>query len=109
AEMLAEQIIKHIGKVGPIKYGTPKHARFVVLTAAEIPSVLVELDYISNPRRERLLKSKGHQDRLASALLDASRTFLKKQGRLPLKAKRKSLKRDEMQVRRTETFRRPAS
>ncbi|HCS12632.1 MAG TPA: N-acetylmuramoyl-L-alanine amidase, partial [Zetaproteobacteria bacterium] len=83
AEMLAEQILKHIGQVGPVKYGAPKHARFVVLTAAEIPSVLVELDYISNPERERLLRSSEHQDRLATALLEASRTFLKEQGRLP--------------------------
>jgi len=43
----------------------------------------VELDYISNPERERLLKTASHQNRLATALLDASRTFLKKQGRLP--------------------------
>jgi len=83
AEMLAEQIIKHIGQVGPVKYASPKHARFVVLTAAEIPSVLVELDYISNPERERLLRTSAHQKRLASALLDASRSFLKQQGRLP--------------------------
>ncbi len=83
AEMLAEQILRHIGEVGPVKYNAPKHARFVVLTAAEIPSVLVELDYISNPERERLLRTATHQNRLATALLDASRTFLKEQGRLP--------------------------
>jgi len=83
AEMLAENIIKQLGKIGPIKYDLPKHARFVVLTAAEIPSVLVELDYISNPKRERLLRSNKHQKRLATALLNASRSFLKQQGRLP--------------------------
>ncbi|MDQ6987745.1 MAG: N-acetylmuramoyl-L-alanine amidase [Mariprofundaceae bacterium] len=83
AEMLAEQILKKLGKVGPIKYAVPKHARFVVLTAAEIPSVLVELDYISNPKRERLLRTGKHQKRLATALLDASRSFLRQQGRLP--------------------------
>ena len=83
AEMLAENILKQIGKVGPVKYPSPKHARFVVLTAAEIPSVLVELDYISNPRRERLLRSRKYQRRLADALLVASRSFLRQQGRLP--------------------------
>jgi N-acetylmuramoyl-L-alanine amidase len=83
AEMLAEQILKQLGNVGPIKYDVPKHARFVVLTAAEIPSVLVELDYISNPHRERLLDSSKHQEQLATALLDASRAFLRGQGRLP--------------------------
>jgi len=101
AEMLAEQIIRHIGQVGPVKYDAPKHARFVVLTAAEIPSVLVELDYISNPDRERLLRSPAHQDRLAAALLDASRTFLKEQGRLPPTQIGQSRSGDRSALRRT--------
>ena len=95
AELLAEQIIKHIGQVGPVKYDAPKHARFVVLTAAEIPSVLVELDYISNPKRERLLRNSKYQNRLATALLDASRTFLKQQGRLPASQVGQGMRQDE--------------
>ena len=83
ARLLADEMLRHIRRVGPIKYGTPKHARFVVLGAPEIPSVLVELDYISNPRRERLLKSRRHQDKLARALLEASESFLRREGRLP--------------------------
>jgi len=86
AELLADEMLKHIRRIGPIKYSVPKHARFVVLGAPEIPSVLVELDYISNPKRERLLRSSKHQKRLATALLQASESFLRRQGRLlPLK------------------------
>lgn len=84
AQLLAENIIKSFGGVGPIKYERPKRARFVVLGAPEIPSVLVEVDYISNPRRERLLKTEQHQQRLAQALLAASENFLLRQGRLKL-------------------------
>jgi len=83
AELLADEMLKHIRRIGPIKYSVPKHARFVVLGAPEIPSVLVELDYISNPRRERLLRSSRHQKQLATALLQASESFLRRQGRLP--------------------------
>jgi len=83
AQLLAEEVLRHVRQVGPIKYGVPRHARFVVLGAPEIPSVLVELDYISNPRRERLLHSSRHQKRLATALLQASESFLRRQGRLP--------------------------
>jgi len=83
AQLLADEMIRHIRHVGPIKYDTPKHARFVVLGAPEIPSVLVELDYISNPRRERLLASRRHQAQLARALLQASEAFLRREGRLP--------------------------
>lgn len=82
SQLLAEHLLRAIGHVGPIKYRRPKKARFVVLGAPEIPSVLVELDYISNPRRERILASSKHQKKLAYAMLDASLAFLRKQGRI---------------------------
>ncbi|MFQ5518421.1 MAG: N-acetylmuramoyl-L-alanine amidase [Mariprofundus sp.] len=82
SQMLAEEMLKKLKKVGPIKYSTPKRARFYVLGAMEIPSVLVELDYISNPAREKKLKSKRHQQQLATALFDASLGFFRKMGRL---------------------------
>jgi len=82
SQMLAEEMLGRLKTVGPIKYGKPKRARFFVLGAMEIPSVLVELDYISNPRRERRLKSRKHQAQLAAALFDASVDFFRKMGRL---------------------------
>lgn len=82
ALLLAETILGDVGKVGPVKYTQPKRARFFVLGALETPSVLVEVDYISNPERERMLKSTTHQKKLADALFSASLTYLKQQGRL---------------------------
>ena len=82
AYLLAETIIKDFEKVGPVKFKSPKRARFAVLGALEMPSVLVELDFISNPKRERLLRSTKHQKKMAKAILDASLTFLRRQGRL---------------------------
>jgi len=82
SQMLAEEMLGRLKKVGPIKYDRPKRARFFVLGAMEIPSVLVELDYISNPNREKKLKSKKHQKQLAAALFDASVNFFRKMGRL---------------------------
>jgi len=82
SQMLAEEVLRHLKHVGPIKYGKPKHARFYVLKAMEIPSVLVEMDYISNPVREKKLRNPRHQDRLATALFDASLGFFRKMGRL---------------------------
>lgn len=103
AYLLAETILKDFNRVGPVKYSEPKRARFVVLGALEIPSVLVELDYISNPDRERLLNSSSHQRRLVSALLSSSVSFLKRQGRIsrimadgPLLA---GLRQDELELR----------
>ncbi|RMH61648.1 MAG: N-acetylmuramoyl-L-alanine amidase [Zetaproteobacteria bacterium] len=82
SQILAEKMLDRLRRVGPVKYAHPKRARFVVLGALEIPSVLVELDYISNPVRERKLRSPRHQAKLASALFDASRAFFAQMGRL---------------------------
>jgi len=82
SQILAEEVLDRLKKVGPIKHSTPRRARFFVLGAMEIPSVLVELDYISNPDRERKLKSRKHQKQLATALFHASVDFFRKMGRL---------------------------
>lgn len=82
AQMLARDILHDLGKVEPIKYKEAKRARFMVLTEPRMPSVLVELDFISNPRRERLLRDPGHQRQLAQALSRASMSFLRQEGRL---------------------------
>lgn len=82
SQILAEEIIGELKSTGHVKYTEPKRARFVVLGALEIPSVLVELDYISNPKRERLLKNGKHQEKLASAIFDASLGFFQRMGRV---------------------------
>jgi N-acetylmuramoyl-L-alanine amidase len=82
AQMLAKDILHDLGRVGPIKYPQAKSARFMVLTEPRMPSVLVELDFISNPRRERLLGESGYRHRLARALSQASTSFLMQEGRL---------------------------
>ncbi len=45
-----------------------KKAPFVVLIGARMPSVLVEIAFLSNPREERLLKRSDHRQRIAEAL-----------------------------------------
>ncbi len=86
SQILAEKLLAQLRKAGPLKYRTPKRARFVVLGALEIPSALVELDYISNPSRERKLTDGRHQLRLAQALLEASKQFFRQMGRLDERA-----------------------
>jgi len=86
SEMLANGVLKELKKSFPIKYSKPKHARFAVLTTLEIPCVLVEVDYISNPERERLLKSSRHQNKLALAMFEASVDFFTRMGRLKTSA-----------------------
>jgi N-acetylmuramoyl-L-alanine amidase len=45
-----------------------KKAPFVVLIGADMPSVLAEIGYLSNPRDEQLLRTSDHKDKIAEAL-----------------------------------------
>lgn len=48
-----------------------RHARFVVLSAPDIASVLVEIGFLTNAKEERLLRSRSHRHQLALALRHA--------------------------------------
>jgi N-acetylmuramoyl-L-alanine amidase len=54
-----------------------KQAPFVVLIGAEMPSVLVEVSFITNPQEGRLLKTGAYRQHIAQALFDAVRSYQK--------------------------------
>ncbi len=62
--MLGE--LKHLGKTHK---SSVQQAGFVVLKSPDIPSVLVETAFISNPSEERKLRDRRHQEALARAML----------------------------------------
>ena len=64
AEMLGE-----LGQVGRLHKPRVEQAGFAVLKAPDIPSVLVETAFISNPDEERRLRSSAYQNQLADALM----------------------------------------
>ncbi|HLS21842.1 MAG TPA: N-acetylmuramoyl-L-alanine amidase [Paenalcaligenes sp.] len=63
------EVLSHIGKINRLHKRQVERANFAVLRAPDIPSILVETAFISNPEEERLLRSSGHQDKLAQAIL----------------------------------------
>ena len=63
-------ILKHLGKINTLHKASVEQAGFAILRAPDVPSVLVETAFISNPREERKLRSRRHQRKLASALAD---------------------------------------
>ena len=69
--MLARAVIEELGRAVPLLEKPHRAAGFTVLTAPDIPSVLVELGCLSNPAEERLLGQRAHQRRLAEALAQA--------------------------------------
>jgi len=63
-------MLKHLGKINALHKSRVEQAGFAILRAPDVPSVLVETAFISNPREERKLRSRRHQRKLANALAD---------------------------------------
>ncbi|MDA8124141.1 MAG: N-acetylmuramoyl-L-alanine amidase [Deltaproteobacteria bacterium] len=61
-------VLENVKGVSRLKYPTVQEAPFAVLKIPEIPSVLIETAYISNPQEEKLLKSDRFQTRIAESL-----------------------------------------
>jgi len=66
---LGRVVLGHLGKVGKLHKPHVEQAGFAVLKAPDIPSILVETGFISNPEEESKLKDDGYQDELADALM----------------------------------------
>ncbi|MDD4943762.1 MAG: N-acetylmuramoyl-L-alanine amidase, partial [Rhodoferax sp.] len=66
---LGSAMLGEIGRVGKLHKPRVEQAGFAVLKAPDIPSVLVEAAFISNPEEEAKLNSEAFLDRLADALM----------------------------------------
>ncbi len=75
---VASKILQHLGKVNRLHKSQVEQAGFAVLKSPDIPSVLVETAFISNPEEERKLKSRSHQRKLAQAMLKGIRAYFEK-------------------------------
>ncbi|HEX3915518.1 MAG TPA: N-acetylmuramoyl-L-alanine amidase [Steroidobacteraceae bacterium] len=68
SQVAAEQVLHELNLAGQVRKHEVQQARFVVLKSPDIPSMLVETAYISNPQEELRLRTPGHQARLAMAI-----------------------------------------
>ena len=66
---LGQALLRQIGHVGRLHKPRVEQAGFAVLKAPDIPSVLVETAFISNPEEEEKLRSERYQDQLVEALM----------------------------------------
>ena len=66
---LARDVLFQIGRINPLHRGRVEEAGFAVLKAPDIPSILVETAFISNPDEEERLRSDAYQDKIASAIV----------------------------------------
>jgi N-acetylmuramoyl-L-alanine amidase len=68
SEAAAGHVLHQLNQVGEIRKPLVQQARFVVLKSPDIPSMLVETAYISNPREEQRLRGPAQQAKLAAAI-----------------------------------------
>ena len=75
---VASDILQRLGHVGRLHKHHVEQAGFRVLKAPDIPSLLVETAFISNPQEERKLKSSRHQLKLARAIYNGTKSYFDK-------------------------------
>ena len=75
---LGNEVLGQIGKVGRLHKGQVEQAGFVVLKAPDIPSILVETAFISNPDEETKLRDPHYQAQLVEALATGIKRYFAK-------------------------------
>lgn len=73
---LGDDILGELQKVGPVHLRRVAQAGFMVLKSPDIPSVLVETAFITNPTEEKNLRTPEYQQRMAAGILAGIRRFL---------------------------------
>jgi N-acetylmuramoyl-L-alanine amidase len=71
----ADKVLGHLDQIGNVLDRGVKRASLKVLTSPDMPSMLVETAFISNPREEAKLNDARHQQKLAEAILAGARRY----------------------------------
>ena len=72
---VARRVLQALAKIGPTHRGYVEKANFVVLRSPDVPSILVETAFITNPAEEKRLKSPLQRQKLADAILGGVRDY----------------------------------
>ena len=72
---LAKAVLGEIGEVNDLHRAHVEQAGFAVLKAPDIPSILVETAFLTNPEEEKKLKDEKYQDKMAQAILVGIRKY----------------------------------
>jgi len=75
---LGKHVLGELGRINTLHKGQVEQAGFAVLKAPDIPSILIETAFISNPEEEARLNDEAYQDRMADAILMGIRRYFAK-------------------------------
>ncbi|BAL23528.1 N-acetylmuramoyl-L-alanine amidase [Azoarcus sp. KH32C] len=74
---LGKAVLNELGDINTLHKGQVEQAGFAVLKAPDIPSILVETAFISNPEEEQRLNDEAYQDKMADAILRGLRRYFR--------------------------------
>lgn len=72
---VAGKVLKNFERIGELHYASVQKAGFLVLKSPDVPSILVETAFISNPSEELRLVNTAHQAKIAGAIFDGVRNY----------------------------------
>jgi N-acetylmuramoyl-L-alanine amidase len=75
---LASAVLSELGGINSLHRGRVEQAGFAVLKAPDVPSILVETAFISNPDEERRLTSAAYQEKIANAIFRGIKAYFAK-------------------------------
>ena len=75
---LGKDVLGELGRINTLHKAHVEQAGFAVLKAPDIPSILIETAFISNPEEEKRLNDEAYQDRMAEAILKGIRRYFAK-------------------------------
>ncbi|MGH8162938.1 MAG: N-acetylmuramoyl-L-alanine amidase, partial [Rhodanobacteraceae bacterium] len=75
SQAVAKRVLGALGQLGPTHRGYVERANFVVLRSPDVPSILVETAFITNPDEEQKLRDPDHRQQLADAILKGVRGY----------------------------------
>ncbi|PIT49324.1 N-acetylmuramoyl-L-alanine amidase [Snodgrassella alvi] len=73
---LGRDVLNQLSKINNLHKGSVDQANFAVLKAPDIPSILVETAFISNPIEERLLSSRDFRQKMANSIASGIKDYL---------------------------------
>lgn len=75
---VGNSVLRNIGNFAPLHKNRVEQAGFAVLKAPDIPSILIETAFISNPQEEKKLNDETYQERIAEAILAGIKDYFAK-------------------------------
>jgi N-acetylmuramoyl-L-alanine amidase len=82
SQVLAEMIQSHLNSLGGTSDRGIKQAPFRVLKGADMPAVLVEIGFLSNPEEEHMLADPAYRQRIADMLFTSVSEYRRRQAML---------------------------